>query len=368
MEYNTEYFVFPLNFMFANFTNDIGNNYINAPMRICITLQNPLLFQGQMYYFQSKFNGIYTYVDKNGVLLYIGDIHLNFNTVSILLDHKDKIRRYISEQLENGIDLIGERIQKINNEKHRIQNIEHFIRNTVIYNLNLKELRNDHYTDILNKCKINVNKNNTKTLFLYMLLLEMKDSDIILINDYINRILNLNLDIFNDINNLKNRLDMVKPKNKSAKNTIKNKIDYKYQELFVYFSICKIIKIIHSYISYLNICISTLNKDAYNYSPELMFNDVLNNKVETKDIPNKHNEREIHFKDTNINAIDISATGDKFKSTGFVLAFTREKRKWNIYPEKSKKDFITESVFDNYVYCIEQYNNEGFNHLQYELT
>jgi hypothetical protein len=110
-------------------------------------------------------------------------------------------------------------------------------------------------------------------------------------------------------------------------------VDISLEELFIYFTICKILKNIKLYKNYLSCCIDNINKNLFNLNKKYcMFNDVLEDRICEKDneLDSKFSEYYI-FKDYDTYAIDNK---NKCMCLGYVLALSKKDNKWNVFPKK----------------------------------
>ena len=229
------------------------------------------------------------------------------------------------------------RTNKINNEMIRIKNIEAKIKTEIINNLNFsKKTKESHYMNCKNKM---LGKNNySKSLFLY----DLHDISIYTktkIINYINNKLNVSISV-----------------------------DICLEELFIYFTICKILKNIELYKNYLSCCIDNINKNLFNLNKKYcMFNDVLEDRICEKDneLDSKFSEYYI-FKDYDTYAIDNK---NKCMCLGYVLALSKKDNKWNVFPKNNdnSQHYISSDNIDNMLNIIKAYEREGINLIENQI-
>ena len=219
----------------------------------------------------------------------------------------------------------------------RIKNIETKIKTEIINNLNFsKKTKESHYMNCKNKM---LGKNSySKCLFLYELHNISNDTKTKIIN-YIN--VKLNITII---------------------------VDICLEKLFIYFTICKILKNIELYKNYLSCCIDTINKNTFNLNKKYcMFNDVLEDRICEKDneFDNKFSEYYI-FKDYDTYAIDNK---NKCMCLGYVLAFSNQGNKWNVFPKNNDncQHYISSNNIDNMINTIKAYEKEGINLIENQI-
>ena len=287
----------PLSNMFKNISNDDSYNYINLnknSIQIKINLANEVLICDKLFYRNYNFSDKIVYeTDDKQSQIEVQQPKLYYKIFNVNSKYRRNcIKRYKKKKILN------KRIFKINNEILRINDIEEKIKNEIIFNLNLNKSRNEsHYRNSKNKI-LGFNKYK-KSLFLYDLhILDDKIKNKILF--YINSLLNIKLTIHCNV-----------------------------EELYIYFSICKILKNIKLYKNYLNSSILNIQGDLFSLNKKyFIFNDILKNRIISKNdkLEQKYSEFYI-FNDTNIYALDNVT---KNMSTGYVLAFDK---KWNVFPK-----------------------------------
>jgi hypothetical protein len=264
---------------------------------------------------------------------------LTFGPLKMLFNTREINKKYINncKKKYKKRKYFLKRTNKINDEMLRIKNIETKIKKEIINNLNFKKSQKDsHYRNCENK--IIGNNSYKKPLFLYELH-DISDTIKTKIINYINIKLNINLCL-----------------------------DVCLEQLFIFFTICKILKNIELYKNYLSCCIETINKDAFNLNKKYcMFNDVLEDRIcETDTDLNKHFSEYYIFKDCNTYAIDNK---NKCVCVGYVLAFSNKENKWNVFPKNNDNflDYIPSENIYKMIHIINEYDKEGFNLLENQL-
>jgi hypothetical protein len=216
--------IMPLSEIFKNITNENSHNLFNQPLTIQFLLDDIILLD--KYIFKRNYNItnkiVYETKDKLSCITF-GDSKLIYNTIELSVEY---INNCCKKYKKNNILL--KRTNKINNEIIRVKNIETKIKTEIINNLNFKKSQgNSHYRNCENKI---LGKNvYNKPLFLYQLH-EINNNTKTKIINYINLKLNISIDV-----------------------------NICLEKLFIYFTICKIIKNIELYKNFLSCCIDTIN-------------------------------------------------------------------------------------------------------------
>jgi hypothetical protein len=145
-------------------------------------------------------------------------------------------------------------------------------------------------------------------------------------------------------------------------------VDICLEKLFIYFTICKILKNIELYKNYLSCCIDTINKNTFNLNKKYcMFNDVLEDRICEKDneLDSKFSKYYI-FKDYDTYAIDNK---NKCMCLGYVLAFSNQGNKWNVFPKNNDniQHYISSDNIDNMINTIKSYEKEGINLIENQI-
>jgi hypothetical protein len=264
---------------------------------------------------------------------------ITFGDFELLCKTKELNKKYINncKKKYKKRKYLLKRNNKINDEMLRINNIENKIKTEIINNLNFeKSQRNSHYRNCENK--ILGNNVYNKPLFLYDLH-DITDNTKTKIISYINFKLKINICL-----------------------------DICLEKLFIFFTICKILKNIELYKNYLSCCIETINKNTFNLNKKYcMFNDVLEDRIcERDNVIDKHFSQYYIFKDCNTYAIDNK---NKCICLGYVLAFSNKDNKWNVFPKNNDNfsDNISSENIYNMLHVINEYEKEGFNLLENQL-
>jgi hypothetical protein len=109
------------------------------------------------------------------------------------------------------------------------------------------------------------------------------------------------------------------------------------EKIYVYFSLCLLLKTLSQYITYLHTSIDTINHNTFNLNPQCMFNDILTDKLRSNiydtnyanpDLDNMFSEYYVII-DNNVLAMDNKS---KCWSNGYVLGLSISAKKWNIFP------------------------------------
>jgi hypothetical protein len=327
-----ELITMPLGEIFKNITNENSHNLFNQPLTINFLLNDPIFVNNQFFYRNYNITNEIVYEADNKLSpITFGDFELLCKTTELNTNY---INDCCEEYKKTG-ELI-KRTNKINHEINRITNIEIKIKTEIINNLNFrKNPKKSHYMNCKNKLSKNVYK---KPLFLYQLH-DINDNTKTKIINYINLKLNINISV-----------------------------DICLEKLFIYFTICKIIKNIELYKNYLSCCIDTINNNIFKLNKKYcMFNDVLEDRICEKDneLDSKFSEYYI-FKDYSTYAIDNK---NKCMCLGYVLALSKEDNKWNVFPKNSdnKKYGISCDNIDNMLNIIKAYEREGINLIENQI-
>jgi hypothetical protein len=98
-----------------------------------------------------------------------------------------------------------------------------------------------------------------------------------------------------------------------------------------------------------------------------MFNDILENRIceKDKELDSKFSEYYI-FTDYNTYAIDNK---NKCMCLGYVLAFSNQGNKWNVFPKNNDnlQNYISKDNIDNMIYIIKEHEKEGINLIENHL-
>jgi hypothetical protein len=321
----TQTITVPLDYLFKNITNENRQNLFNQPLQINVVMANPIYINNQFFYRDYTISDEIIYVSKDKLsCIKFGDFNLLYKTTEFSKKYvyncckKYKKRKYLLK-----------RTTKINNEINRIINIEHIIQTEIIHNLNFnKKTKESHYMNCKNK--IVGNNRYTKSLFLYELHNINENTKLKIIN-YINRTLNISIDL-----------------------------SICLEKLFIYFTICKILKNIELYKNYLSHCIYTISKDIFNLNTKYcMFNDVLNDRIREKDDSLDTNYSKYYiFKDYNTYAIDNL---NQCVCIGYTLAFSKTRNKWNVFPTNNDniQYYISRENIEYMLNFIKAYDDEG---------
>jgi hypothetical protein len=289
----------PLGEIFKNITNDNSHNLLNQQFKLNIFLRNPIYIINLFFYRNYDINNEIVYETKDKLnRITFGDFGLLYKTKELNTKYINKCcKKYKKRQY------LLKRTKKINDEIVRVNNIETKIKTEIINNLNFtKPQRESHYRNCENK--ILGNNTYTKPLFLYQLH-DIDDNAKTKMMDDINLKLNINISL-----------------------------DICLEKLFIYFTICKILNNIELYKNYLSCCIDTINKNIFNLNKKyFIFNDVLEDRICEKDPDLDKTFSEYYiFKDYNTYAIDNK---NKCMCLGYILAFSKEENKWNVFPKNN---------------------------------
>ena len=319
----------PLSNLFKNITNENSYNLCNQPLQFNCLLNDTILVNNQVFYRNNYIINeiIYETEDKLSSIK-MGDFELLCNT-------KELDKTYISNCCKRykRTNMLVKRTKQIQDELSRVNTIETKIRTEIIHNLNFKKPRcKSHYRN----CKHKMLCNKNITLFLYDLHKindETKTKIINYIQDNINIVLDLNVEL---------------------------------EQLFIYFSICKILKNITLYQNYLSCCITTINKNIFNLNKKYcMFNDILKGRICDKYTDEIFSEYYI-FRDYDTYAIDNK---NKCMCLGYVLAFSKSDNKWNVFPRNNddvQYHILSENI-DYMINCINSHESAGINLLEKQL-
>jgi len=328
-----ELITMPLGEIFKNITNKNSHNLFNQPLTINFLLNDPIFVNNQFFYRNYNITNEIVYETKDKLS------RITFGEFELLCKITELNTKYINnccKKYKKRKYLI-KRTNKINNEMIRIKNIEAKIKTEIINNLNFsKKTRESHYINCKNKM---LGKNNySKSLFLYDLHDISIDTKTKIIN-YINIKLNVSISV-----------------------------DICLEKLFIYFTICKILKNIELYKNYLSCCIDTINKNLFNLNKKYcMFNDVLEDRICEKDneLDSKFSKYYI-FKDYDTYAIDNK---NKCMCLGYVLAFSNQGNKWNVFPKNNDnfQHYISSDNIDNMINTIKSYEKEGINLIENQI-
>jgi adenylate kinase family enzyme len=329
-----ELIIIPLGEIFKNITNENSHNLFNGPLTINFLLNDYIFVNNQFFYRNYNIINeiVYETKDKTSCVT-LGDFKLFCPTKELNPKYIANCRKKYKKR-----NYLLKRTDKINNEIERVNNIENKIKTEIIDNLNFtKSQRKSHYRNCKNK--ILGKKSYSKPLFLY----QLHEHDI---ND------TTKTKLITDINinlNLKVQID---------KNVC-------LEKLFIYFTICKILKNIELYKNYLSCSIENINKNIFYLNKKYcMFNDVLEDRIcEKEDDLDKFFSEYYIFKDFNTYAIDNK---NKCRCLGYVLALSNEDNKWNVFPKNNdnSQHYISSDNIDNMLNIIKTYEKEGINLLE----
>lgn len=318
-----EVIIMPLNKIFKNITNENSYNLFNQPLTIKFLLNDPIFVNNQFFYKNYNITNEIIYETKDKIsCIKFGDFELLCETNKLNKKYIDNCCKRYKKQ-----NYLFKRINKINHEITRVSNIEIKIKTEIIYNLNFEKSQSkSHFINVKNK--ILGTKKYKKPLFLYQLHDTNDNTKII---DYINLKLNINITL-----------------------------DICLEKLFIYLTICKILKNIELYKNYLFCCLETINKDIFNLNKKYcMFNDVLEDRICEKDNELDKNFSEYYIiKDYNTYAIDNK---NKCMCLGYVVAFSIKGNKWNVFPTNNdnKEYYVTIENITSMLNIIKAYENEG---------
>jgi hypothetical protein len=319
--------------IFKNITNENSHNLFNQSLTIDFLLNDHIFVNNQIFYRNYKIINELVYETEDTLnRITFGNFELLYKTTELNTKYinncckKYKKRKYLLK-----------RTNKINEEMIRVQNIENKIATEIISYLNFsKKTKDSHYMNCKNKI---LGKNKySKSLFLYDLHDISIDTKTKIIN-YINNKLNVSISV-----------------------------NICLEKLFIYFTICKILKNIELYKNYLSCCIDNINKNLFNLNKKYcMFNDVLEDRICEKDIEldSKFSEYYI-FKDYDTYAIDNK---NKCMCLGYVLALSKEDNKWNVFPKNNdnSQHYISNANIDNMLNIIKVYEREGINLIENQI-
>ena len=321
----------PLGELFKNITNENSHNLFNQSLTINLLLHDPIFINNQCFNRNYNITNEIVYETKDKLCC------ITFGNLKLLCEEQRLDAKYINNCCKKykKRNYLLKRTNKINDEMIRIQNIENKIKTEIINNLNLsKKQKKSHYMNCKNKL---LDKNSYSTsLFLYDLHDISIDTKTKLIN-YINNKLNINISV-----------------------------NICLEHLFIYFTVCKILKNIEMYKNYLSCCIDNINKNTFNLNKKFcMFNDVLEDRICEKDDTNPDDvfSKYYIFKDYDTYAIDNK---NKCMCLGYVLAFSKEGNKWNVFPKNNDtfQYHISRDHIDNLINTIKMYEKEGINLLE----
>jgi hypothetical protein len=348
-----EYYVIPLKYLFQNIINECNkellhfeinikdnnnitkqkiNNNNNNQFIINLILAEYIVINNQLFKYNSN-KDIISYESKDkSIIIELHDFKIITNHNNLQITQK-----YIYNCLKKyrKRNYLNKRILKINNEIDRIKIIENKIKNEIINNLNFEKSRKDSH---IQNCENKLNDKNkfSKSLFLYNIH-KLSNNTIFKLIEHINKKLNIKLEI--DINKLlSNNL------------TTKNK---DIEMLFIYFSLCKILKNIELYYNYLNACIENISKNLFALNlKHFIINDILKDRI--IEIKNEsHYKLQYKFRDYNVYAIDNK---NKCKCLGYILALDD---KWNIFPIHNDKEEYKLRDINNFIDYIKIIEDEG---------
>ncbi len=320
----TDYIVnYPLNYLFKHITNENGGTLIRNPISLSIKFNdifviNNIVFiknnQTDKLVYESKDKSITIEVNYDKMQLY-------YTIYTFSNNYMDACRRKYKKE-----NLLNIRVDKLNKEITRIQDLKILIKTVIIFNLNLKKSRNDsHHVKI--KEKLEKSGKYNKPIFLY----ELDE----LVPDVRNRIITyINTYIIADFISINDKLE----------------------KFYIGISICKILKNIDLYINYLNECITNINLDLFNLNKNLMVNDVLTNRIiENNDI---RFTKMYNIIDHNVYGIDLY---NKSIPSGYCLSLSTDKNKWNVYPLNNDKSnyTISDNDIQNLINIAKLYNDEN---------
>ena len=312
--------------IFKDITNVNSHNLLNQSLTINFLLNDHIFINNQFFYRNYNITNEIVYETKDKLSC------ITFSNFELLYTTKELNTKYIYNCCKKykKRNYLFKRTKKINDEIIRVDNIETKIKKEIINNLNFnKSQSKSHYRNCENKIlDINVYK---KPLFLYDLH-EISNITKTKIINYIN--LKINIDI---------------------------NVDICLEKLFIYLTICKILKNIKMYKNYLSCCIDNINKNIFNLNKNYcMFNDVLENRICEKDNELESNFTEYYiFKDYNTYAIDNK---NKCMCLGYILAFSKNGNKWNVFPKNSDNNqCISRNNINHMINIIKAYEKEGFN-------
>lgn len=311
-------------------------NLFNQPLQFNLLLNEKFLINGQVFCRNYDITNKIVYETKDKLYsIHVGEFHLQYNIKTINKNYIKNFRKKCKKK-----NYLIKRTKKLEDEITRVNNIETKIKLDVINNLNFtKTSRYSHYKNCKNKL---IGSNvYTKPLFLYELHEDYNNSETkVKIINYINNIINIVLDI-----------------------------DIDFEELFIYFTICKIIKNIELYKNYLLSCIDNIHKNIFNLNTNYcMINDVLHDRI-CENGNNRFDEiySEYYiFRDYNTYAIDNK---NKCMCLGYVLALSKSDNKWNVFPENNDdlQYYISNKNIDDMIKFIKEHENEGIHLMEQQL-
>lgn len=331
-KYN-ELITIPLSDLFKNITNENSYNLFKQPLQINLFLNNHIFVNNHFFYRNYDIQNEIVYETKDKLnYIKIGEFQLLGKT-------KELNKKYIYNCCKKyrKRKYLLKRTTKLNDEIIRVTNIETKIKTKIINNLNFKKsTRDSHYRNCENKI---LGKNiYYKPLFLYELheiSSNIKDKFINFINLKLNININTNICL---------------------------------EELFIYFTICKILKNIELYKNYLSCCINNITQNIFQLNKKYcMFNDILEDRLCEKDNELEHVFSEYYiFKDYNTYAIDNK---NKCKCLGYILAFSKHDNKWNVFPKNNDNTqyHISSENIHNMLNTIKAYETEGHNLIETQI-
>lgn len=336
---SNERITLPLGEYFKSITNENSYNLISKPLNMGFLLNEHIFVNNLFFYRDCNTTNEIAYETKDKLnRIVLSDFKVLYKTGELDKKYinncckKYKKRKYLLK-----------RTNKINNELIRTTNIETKIMTEIIKNLNFTKSKKDsHCRNCENK--IIGNNSYTKSLFLYELH-DISDNTRTKIINHINDKLNPNVENPND----------------------KISVDICLEELFIYFTICKILTNITQYKNYLSYCIKNINKDLFNLNKNCMFNDILEDRICENDNELAINFSEHYiFKDYNTYAIDNK---NKSPCLGYVLALSNQGNKWNVFPNNNDKSqhYISIENINDMIKTIKAYEKEGISLIENQI-
>lgn len=334
---NCQDVVIPFKDLFKNITNENSYNLFDQPLTIKFFLNNPI-FHNNLFFYRNddmKNKIVYETKDKlNSITFGEFEVHTLKYKINELYIHK------CCKYYEKNNTLL-KRTKILNDEIIRVDSIVNKIKTEIIYNLNFtKSKEHSHYMDCKKKL---CGTNYKKPLFLYQLHKINNDTKIKLVN-YINDKLKAN-EYDNNI---------------IIKDNEKNNI--KLETLFIYFSICEILKNMLLYKNYLLCCINHINKNLFNLNTKYcLFSNIIKDRICEEDITlNKHYVEYYIFKDYYTYAID---NYNDCMCSGYIMALSKNASKWNIFPKNNDNNAnncrILSSNINNMINIINAHEQEG---------
>lgn len=319
----TEFTVqYPLEHLFKNISN--GGTLINGKLSFKIEYNDVVVMNNIVFTRNKDIENLIVYEsnDKNATISFDPknmEIVGKYNTFSD--KYIDACRRKYKQNNELKI-----RTDKINKEIERIQNLKILIKKEIIHNLNLtKKQKESHHVGSVKKL---ISHKYDKPIFIYDLE-ELTPTIRDRIINYINQLLEYEFLSKND--NL--------------------------EKFYIGISFCNILKNINLYINYLNVCIEKINEDVFNLNKNLMFNDILNDRINEKDNVSYYSKI-YEIIDYNVYGVDLH---NKTIPTGYCLSLSNNNNKWNVYPLNNDKCnyVISDDNIQQLIDITKLYNDEN---------